>query len=427
MTTTLFRNDYNDADFNGDTELVLPDMLWYRSRSLIKTLAKREITKLLENGIDISNSSTRCSNIRTKLNNHTVISENWFGDVYKADIIGRRHIIPVVVKESFLTDIEQKSTRSDRHSYSEDFRILSWTNQLLDKIKCPNFLFSYDTAECECKCDANDDNEQQCIKDGNKIKACYVSFYEPADIPLSLIINQLTDAEKQSITYQLFTALHSLQKYYVLLHGSINPDTILIKYVRSGGCIEYIVNGDMYVVKNVGIIPFLTDFGDSKSFSPVYSGNSKYISYGTRNAIVQDNNLIPIKCKYSVINGEIINAPLIHWNDGSDIGISSTNNHFDSISVNLQPSIPIDLNNGTKYPPFEFFYDIQDLVITIIGSHNSNHKSFVRRLQQILKIDHFPYTINDSVKYLLADYALKSIYLSDEPNCDNAINSFSVS
>jgi hypothetical protein len=108
------------------------------------------------------------------------------------------------------------------------------------------------------------------------------------------------------------------------------------------------MNGKEYFVENHGYLFCIHDFGQSKFLSPTYSSG---IIYGTRNVLVYDGKLFPIKFE---------NATEIIWLDGR-IG---TNNKFtmNSISI-LDPDNLVDLTDMKKFPPMEFYTDIHRLLL----------------------------------------------------------------
>jgi len=329
--------------------------------------------------------------------------------VYRAKIKGQEF----VVKEALLTSEEKLNVEASRgktlvvkNSYPEEFRIMSLLNNSIYSKQCPNFLLAYNLAVCE-----------GCKLPNAKPGSCFISFLEPANGDLSTFDGILTDEIAKSMLYQLFAALSCVHTVYGIFHSDIKQENVLVQKIKPGGYFEYNINGKTYYVKNVGYVFFLNDFGLSQVFKPTFS---KQTFYGTRNArVTDDEKLAAITCRYSAnfssykTPASLAAAEPIKWKDGQ----LGTNNKFGV--VNIVPLEVVNLENTREYPPFEFFLDVQDLLLMCVSGSSPTQRyphrglnglsiEFIETLRGYVR-ESFPYTAN-AAKFIRSDIMLSDLY-----------------
>jgi serine/threonine protein kinase len=350
-------------------------------------------------------SGKRQSKFRKSLVDVKRIGYGSFGEIYSTRYRG----IDFVVKEAFLQADERKKLESlkfgrkrspgeiPKQSYPSEYALLQLTQSLLNNRISPNFIFVYNMALCD-----------DCVVNG-KSGSCYLTFMEPANFDLRVAVTNglLTNvAEQLSSIQQIFMAVHAIHSEYGIIHRDIKMSNILVKRVPPGGSFQYNCSNtnDTFLVKNVGLLVMLSDFGVSKCIQPQHS---KYREYGIRNAKFNPNTLLlePIICKYSVSSGKRVPATRGRWMDGE--------------LIDNQPNIPVSLNDTFQFPAFEFFNDIQDVVRMFIGGKRTvqpgNHTrlprlnaSLSQRLTEGCYAVKFPYS-KDSARFIIASQMAKQI------------------
>jgi len=343
------------------------------------------------------------SEFRSKLSHVKFIGKGTFGEVYAVKL-GQ---LEFVVKEAYLTIGEKrrmmrvggrKNKSGETQSYPEEYRIATLVQKLLGST--PNFLYVYDLSVCE-----------GCQLTGKQLGTCYVTFMEVADGDLYGLFrhNEMSSCDAQaSVLYQILIAVNAIHSTYGIYHRDIKLENILYKRISPGGFISYHVNGYSIRVKNTGVLALLADFGVAKVLCPAYSGASK--RFGVRNAKVVGDTLEPIVCEFTVRENQLERATQIKWKEPNGTVVMGTYNNFYD-NLNLGPSIHVDLNDPRRFPPFEFFHDIQDVIRMFIGGKQTvqagSHTRIPRldtTLGQVLSrcvIDKFPYNTR-CVKYLIA-------------------------
>lgn len=409
-------------------------------------------TKRLDKGIRINNSLRTISSdqwnmcmsginapkFRENFTNIKEIGKGSFGQVYRASIITLDNDVQktdeVVIKEAYLKPGEKRVLKAlktqnnkwdaiSKNSYPQEYRILDLVNQLLLSHKCPNFVYIYNMAMCDgCKIM----NVQQ-YSSGS----CYVTFMESAKKDLALF--QIWGEEQLSVLYQLLIAVYAIHKYYAIWHRDIKPSNILVQEIKAGGYFEYIIEGKTYYVKNMGIVVYLSDFGVSEVLSPLYA--FKHF-YGTRNAEVMTSHE---EVKGSNLYWKPITIKpnrTILWNDDSGTTVKGTNNYINTPSI-TNTSSPIDLNNNQKFPAFEFFNDIQDVIRIFIGGdrteqHGKHPKlhTLDDKVEQLLvekqaRVNMSSiYEIHGTVKYVLANKMLDDLYIKPSGKTSYIVDRF---
>lgn len=371
---------------------------------------------------------------RKNFSNVKVIGRGTFGQIFKADFEGD----DVVIKEAYLRPKEKRVLKQDvtanikwgdipKNTYPVEYRFMNMVNDLLLTQACPNFLYTYNMAVCDgCKV-------KGAFKDtARPTSSCYVSFMEPAESDLSGVV--LTSMnEQRSVFYQLLLAVHAIHKKYALFHRDIKSHNVLVQRIQPGGHFEYVVGNKTYYIENTGIVVYLADFGVASCYSPIYGTGA---SFGFRNAEVMrssteifGSNLFfqPFKTQhdFEIKKGQVSIVPpfLVDWKDNqTGEMIESTMNQFNR-HVNVVPDRAVNINDNSKFPPFEFFNDIQDVVRIFIGGKQTvqpgDHPpmnldpDFKAQLTNecFLTSEDDVYNIFGTVKYILAEEMLDKTYV----------------
>lgn len=352
------------------------------------------------------------SKFRSQLKDVVLLGYGSFGEVYKTKI-GRNF---VVIKEAYLhpeekilleKNIGRKHEKIPKNSYPREFELLTQVRQLIRRDICPNFLYAYDVSVCD-RCE---------MSKGPGF--CYITFMEPADG--DLFQAQMSENIMISVLYQMLIAVHSLHSNLAIVHKDIKSDNFLVKKVRPGGWLKYTIRNSIFnetfYVENTGFIVLLSDFGISESIQ-----SSHYSFTGTRNAkVVKDGSRLifrPITCRKYAADKDTINDDVkaVIWTDGSRSTRNRTYNNIDD----LFPNIPVDLTDYVKFPAFEFFYDVMDVIHMFTGGKRmlgpGNHHSFknvpvsLLRTLRAMASDVFVYD-RQNVKSIVAAEMLKTLYI----------------
>lgn len=329
------------------------------------------------------------------------IGSGAFGNVFIAKLPDSPYF---VMKEALLNKEEIKRLEYSkaksiiiRNSYPDEYKTMTLVNDAIYSENIPNFILSYNLAICNS------------CRDGN---ICYTSFIEPAMGTMNLI-KSYTRRICVSATIQLLAALYWLHSKYGIYHGDLKSDNILILPWKTYGSTLYKVNKKNYIANNVGFLFCINDFGLSQTFKPNFS-TQNYL--GTRNAKVVNGLLEPFSSKYCLNFATTRSEPTITAPIPNEWGY--TINRF-STTVNIIPSISVDLNDTLTFPPFEFFYDIQNILGLMTGEYSTYHTRYHEKLQNLDKnffrliSSHiartFPYEKN-SGRFIRSDMMLDYIY-----------------
>lgn len=336
-----------------------------------------------------------------------------YGEVYRVSFKGSED--QFVVKEARFTNRDklQKIERTpkrweemDANKFPNEKKLLDLVNDLILKNKCPNFVLTYNIAYCD-----------GCIFSNLPTK-CYVTFMEALDSDLCRV--KLEKHHQLSILYQLLIAVHAIHSNYGIWHRDIKKSNILIQMIKPGGYFEYVIDGISYFVENTGIVVFMADFGVSESLFPKYSWTGYY---GTRNAEVKGRKNLYFEPLF------IPGRPLIKWHGCDVIGSDNSENYEMSKKR-------IDLNNGFKFPPFEFFGDIQDVFRMFVGGSQTEQPGLHDRIRPLdpkilkliktskaivpsIELIYMNENLDETVKYFIAKEMLKEIYIG--PNSVDSI------
>jgi serine/threonine protein kinase len=404
-----------------------------------------EKTDRINNGlakINVNQWDTCLSGNKTKFRESLVnvkkIGRGSFGEVYSTKI----GTDTVVVKESYLYPDEsrilkqsvkpQKIGQISKNLYPREYALLKLLQNALTLQQSPNFLRVYNLAVCD-----------GCHLQKGEPGSCYLTFMEPADGDLGKPFRDgiFSSSQQYSILYQLLLSVQVIHGEYGIFHADIKAQNILYKRTRPGGYFKYAVGNDVFYVENAGILVYLADFGVSKSLLPMYGNVNN--DYGYRNAeIVRDNTnelfFFPIKCKYSAtfnpVNGRVPASTRLWKTKPGYREYEGTSNKFID-GVDLSPSRVVDLNNPRRFPPFEFFNDIQDVIRMFIGGKRtvqpSSHDGLTgidpglyNALKNNCYSENFTYSIYD-IKFLRASEMLYTVYKGPTSTPLDIIGSFS--
>jgi serine/threonine protein kinase len=343
-----------------------------------------------------------------------LLGRGGFGTVWKANICGEE----IAVKEAAFTKSELtniKQSHGDvylkKKSYPNEAKLMVFMNTAILGKECPNFVLTYKIGAC---------NQCAILQEPLPVP-CYTSFLELAIGDLSKFGFQDNINLASSLLYQALIGLYWMHRNGIY-HGDLKCLNLLLLQTSPGGYIKYIVNDKEYLVPNCGYILLHNDFGLSQIFKP----SARFQTfYGTRNARVsRSGKLEPISCNrnllfrttedtYQSFNN---NLQYIRWTDGQ----ISTQNRFGNIDI--EPNIPVNLEDMDEFPPQEFFVDNHELLATFTGGYSITYQSQNGIFPQLkdfpqavvdkisrFKTPIFPYS--PSAAYLLrTDLLLQKIY-----------------
>jgi serine/threonine protein kinase len=402
-------------------------------------------TQRLEKGIRVNNSlrtitsdqwnmcmsGINTSAFRTNFSNIVEIARGSFGQVYRAIIKtnNNENSDDIVIKEAHLEPDEtrvlknatlrnQKWESVKKNSYPRENRLLDLVNQLLLSRRCPNFIYVYNMAMCDgC-------NVQRLFNQNNPNNmSCYVLFMESANTDLDHL-DLITYDEQLSVLYQILIAVYAIHRYYAIWHRDIKTSNIFIQRIKPGGYFEYVIEDKSYFVKNTGIVAYLSDFGVSETLSSLYS----VTYYGTRNAEVMKSSR-EIMGSYLYWNPiSISDQKPINWRDNTTYSYVKGTDNVITHHKNISSSIPINLNDNQKFPAFEFFDDIQDVIRMFVGGkqtkQSGSHKplkklsseflNLIAQKQAFFPVKNALYRTYGTVKYVLANEMLSQLYIEPE-------------
>lgn len=384
----------DDLDITeDDTDFDMDDMATYlEERHHILPRVQRDISLLNTNVWNMCLSKPH-SKFRKALKNVRHIGAGTFGMVYRGDFNGS----DIVMKEAYIRKEEMKNIKYRKSggitkaSYSDEYKTLLLINDLLETRMSPNFLFVYDLVLCDT-----------CLIRG-KVGKCFNTIMEPADGDLKHLSFEPSDAQDRSMLYQMLLGVTAMHKKFGIYHRDIKRLNTLFKVIPSGGYLQYIVDDYVFYVKNNGVLLFISDFGVSNVFSPKY-GNKEY--YGHRNVYVNDKGLLePIRCDGNHI---------INW----ITGMFGTFNRI--TQLNNKCNVDLDIYDMQRFPPQEFFNDIQDVLRMFYGGRKTVQPGYhpgmdisphLKCTLQPFILKEFPYH-KKSAKFLLAQEMLANIYES---------------
>lgn len=388
---------------------------------------------------------TASKSLYNKLNDVKPLGQGGFGVVYTASL---PNTAPFVIKDAYLMPDEVARLRKYMKDtnrvirvadYPTEYRISCLIRDLIKTNKCHNYSYVYNFALCKsCNIKPINDDEEDVYKMGSS--QCAVTFMEAAhgDIySLQKFENLRFDEETAwSILYQLLMALQAMHSTYGIYHHDIKLDNILVKSVEPRGYFEYKVENDLlndtFYVKNMGYLVLLSDFGISQTFNGDNVNRNIAHDRGTRNAKVvsKHGKLVfePIvfaekaRVKREFAKTYIdtsLNDDFCYWKEN----ITSTMNQVYSMNNIIYPDVSqrIDLDDFVRYPPFELFNDIMNVMHMFSGGEIMTipEKCHVRVTgasdEMVRKINNLgvvnrkipQYSTTDTVKLIVAREMLK--------------------
>jgi serine/threonine protein kinase len=204
---------------------------------------------------------------------------------------------------------------------------------------------------------------------------------------------------------------HYLHSVLSIIHNDFKPANILVKRIKPGGYFKYTIGKDVFFVKNVGLLFFISDFGISTCYNPDKI-NLKEKCIASRLAEVVYDGLKP---KFKPLKEYDENGGHKKWYDKAKL-------------VTTFSEEKIDVNQPNRFPLFGFFYDIQDVLRLFVGGkHYTPFKKMpglTKTLEFLIIRNIFPQMTNDvnDVKLILAIEMLKEFYST--PNIDFIIDEF---
>jgi serine/threonine protein kinase len=403
-----------------------------------KKLNKRiEESKILTEMFDdfISENNSLCisgdnTNFRKYLSNIEIIGKGAFGVVYKAKFLEtfeKKQYDSFVIKEALIDDddeeIYSKKYKNKIKNYfaSENIFLEAIRTKILEKKLCPNFTFFYNVAKCDsCVIQRLFDKT---IKNGR----CYVTFMEAASFDFSNKTLSTLDSQF-SMIHQLLIGFHYLHSVLSIIHNDFKPANILVKRIKPGGYFKYTIGKDVFFVKNVGFLFFISDFGLSTCYNP---DKIKFISIASRVAEVVYDGLKPKFKPLKQYHGEWGHK---EWREikmrdkkWCEKNLRDKKWYDKGKLVTTFSEEKIDVNQPNRFPPFVFFYDIQNVLKLFVGGEHyafKNMPKLTKTLEFLIIRNIFPQMTDDvnDVKLILAIEMLKEFYST--PNIDFIIDEF---
>lgn len=409
----------------GDVGSTPSKQTWFTERLYKGLRINNSLRAINADQWDMCMTGTNAPAFRANFSNVAEIGKGSFGQVYRATI-NTGNDDELVIKEAYLrpdekrilkkaTGQNQKWETIQKNSYPRENRILDLVNQLLLSRRCPNFVYVYNMAMCDgCRV-------QRLFDKGRPTSgSCYVTFMESATTDLDHV-DLINFEEQLSVLYQLLIAVYAIHRYYAIWHRDIKTSNVFVDLIKPGGYFEYVIEGKTYYVKNVGVVAYLADFGVSEVLSPLYAFTNYY---GSRNAEVMRSSQEVDGSNLYWKPISLSNKSPIDWRDlTTESKVRGTRNLI--TNPNIKSSVPINLNNNQKFPAFEFFDDIQDVIRIFVGgkqaaqpgSHSPMRtlspelKDLIADKQAYLPSRSLIYQIHGTVKYVLADEMLDQLYI----------------
>lgn len=329
-----------------------------------------------------------------------LIGKGGFGMVWVVKFKVSKLILSAVIKQTVLSNKEVH--RMKKLMYPKEYLYNTMINDILKTGICPNFNFTYSIMFCDT-CDTSGSGSgygqtnsswwsNSANSSKNSICALVLAELQDTDMSTDLSIsdNKFNYLRQLSMLFQILAAVHTIHTVYGMAHNDIKADNILVKKIQynPGEYWKYTLDNVEYYVPNTGIMVFLSDFGLSQLLKP--SKMSNY--YGIRNSeIVSSTKGLKFKpfttewfpvFKKGIITP--ISSPEIKTSKKTHLTMNMFVKNFNSNS-----SIDIDLNNTKRFPPYEFYRDINDVIRCFIGG---SRQSKLKGLSYSLKTDLQRYT-----------------------------------
>lgn len=336
-----------------------------------------------------------------------------FGNVYRGVIPKTNPYISVAIKEGRISSGEYKKALIKQ--YPMEYLFNKLINDLIDDKVCPNFTYTYAIFFCD-KCTLD------LVSSKSVITQCSETIVELFDGTLDKLGKELSnDKVMESILFQVFFALASIQLKYGIFHNDIKQENILIKVIPKGGYWEYNLDSQTYYVPNYGYIAALNDFGVSMSYMPGISLGD----YGYRQAeVILDVTTGAYRFKPfttelypSILKNSRKPTPIKPYSLIGKEGL--TGNHFYK-DFDSKPSISVDLKDFNRFPAHYFNFDIMDIVLTFLGGKRTSQPGdhvgltkstyFVNLLKDFRRISIRSKWPANEVYLFLASQAIKKIF-----------------
>jgi len=330
----------------------------------------------------VSTDSSLCfskSNIHKYINNIEIIKKGNFGYVYAGVV---NNIYEIALKEKPIS--KEVYNESQKEHFPKEILWNHLTNELLEKKKCPNFLFSYYTIFCGRTLLSN--------------SPYMFTLMELADSTIDKVKEE--KVFYKNALFQLLYAIHALHKNFGLVHNNITAKNIMIKFNNSyhkKNHWAFNINEIIYYLPNLGFTLYLTDFRDAMSQGTLYSKGN----LGIRNAQVvhtqQGLEFRPFTTKYypeiakSNDRKHLSSSNLIPENiDIYEIDSPSLSDDSGTVNkfwknFNSYPSIRVDLDDFEQFPTYDMYLDIQSALS--IFAKSKPMKEFLSKHLVSLKIN----------------------------------------
>jgi len=201
-------------------------------------------------------------------------------------------------------------------------------------------------------------------------------------------------------------------------HRDIKTDNILIKRIEPGGVWKYNVDNEVYYVQNEGFMIYVSDFnvGDCLKPGVLLKEYHELLDY--------ECFIHPFEVKY--VNNQAVGVPLKNAFNKKSKWINSQYQKVDLVpnpaSVNEMHKDPM------KFPFYNFFGDIQDLVRMFTGGKRAYidqmqvtvkpelNEMYMRLINAQAYVKELPRITTECAKYLLAKEMLKTLYRPPRKN-----------
>lgn len=384
---------------------------------------------------------------RKRLTKVEPIGTGTYGEVYYGmlpykQIDGVQYAFKFVAKEAFLTEGELEEiqtvtgmTNIPIDKSPHEYFIADKIRQLIKTNKCHNFAYFYDWGLCGYCTPGS-----TIARESGAPASCSVLFMEPANYDLSRVINDLTPDDVWSILYQTLFAVQAMHAEYGILHRDLRTQNILIQRLHPVGYFKYIINNNLtkepetFYVKNTGYFVLVSDFGASYSFLSTMAHPMAGIhDCGCRNAELVRSSSNTLMFRPLIMNEmydikDNRNKPNTHkcmWQMSTGRTTQSTVNQIFTLNNKLKSTAArdIDINDMVKYPPFNFFTDIMDVLNMFIGGPRMImekkyvHKPFpkaptdlVNKIKRLnIQEKKLPYSQYGTVKFIVAYKMVKHL------------------